>query len=244
MTVNILPRTAWNAAPPRWQEKISSSGVFIHYNGPEVGRNILAGDYESVASFIKNIQSFHMGPSRGWPDLAYSFIVDSVGRAWTGRGWGVAGAHTLNHNWSSHAIFLPLGGNQQPTEAQIATCRLVVEEHNRRFGVGFVRGHREVNSTSCPGDPVMARIAEFASGAAAPQPVEPDEDDDMAKQIMIRDDRTGTVWNVDGNTRYRLEPPEVELLRYLGVQLVDRRGADNASSVTWLRSCKDLGRPK
>lgn len=70
---------------------------------------------------------------------------------------------------------------------------------------------------------------------------EPDEDDDM-KQVMIRDDRTGAVWNVCGNTRYRLEPPEVELLSYLGIQLIDRKGADNASSVTWLRSCKDLGR--
>jgi hypothetical protein len=67
------------------------------------------------------------------------------------------------------------------------------------------------------------------------------EDDDM-KQVMIRDDRTGAVWNVCGNTRYKLEPPEVELLSYLGVQLIDRKGADNASSVTWLRSCKDLGR--
>lgn len=70
---------------------------------------------------------------------------------------------------------------------------------------------------------------------------EPDEDDDM-KQVMIRDDRTGAVWNVCGNTRYKLEAPEVELLSYLGIQLIDRKGADNASSVTWLRSCKDLGR--
>jgi hypothetical protein len=76
------------------------------------------------------------------------------------------------------------------------------------------------------------------------QIVEPTPEEDDMKQIMIRDDRTGVVWNVCGNTRYKLEPPEVELLSYLGVQLVDRKGADNASSVTWLRSCKDLGREK
>jgi hypothetical protein len=75
------------------------------------------------------------------------------------------------------------------------------------------------------------------------QPVEPDEDDDMAKTVMIRDDRTGVIWHVDGNTRYRLEAPEVELLTYFGVELVAKTGADNASSVTWLRSCKDLRRP-
>jgi hypothetical protein len=60
---------------------------------------------------------------------------------------------------------------------------------------------------------------------------------------MIRDDRTGVIWHVDGNTRYRLEAPEVELLTYFGVELVAKTGADNASSVTWLRSCKDLRRP-
>lgn len=85
---------------------------------------------------------------------------------------------------------------------------------------------------------LLAKIVE-ANGPTPP----PDPDEDDVKQIMIRDDRTGTVWNVCGNTRYRLEAPEVELLSYLGVQLVDRKGADNASSVTWLRSCKDLGRP-
>lgn len=242
MTVKILPRSAWNAAAPRWREPIRSAGVFIHYNGPEVSRGVLAGDYDSVASFLKGIQGFHMGPSRGWPDIAYSFAVDSMGRAWELRGWGIAGAHTLNWNWDSHAIFLPLGGDQKPTDIQIATCRLLVAEHNQRFGAGFVRGHRQVNQTSCPGDEVMARITEFAPGAVAPPTVEPDEDDDM-KQIMIRDDRTGTVWHVCGNTRYKLEAPEVELLTYLGVQLVDRKGADNESSVTWLRSCKDLRRP-
>lgn len=83
-------------------------------------------------------------------------------------------------------------------------------------------------------------LAEVAK-AITPTPPTPDEDD--VKQVMIRDDRTGTVWNVFGNTRYKLEPAEVDFLTYLGVQLIDRKGADNASSVTWLRSCKDLGRP-
>jgi hypothetical protein len=88
----------------------------------------------------------------------------------------------------------------------------------------------------------MARIlAGDFHGNPTPPPPDPDEDD--VKQVMIRDDRTGTVWNVFGNTRYKLEAAEVDFLSYLGVELVDRKGADNASSVTWLRSCKDLGRP-
>jgi len=76
------------------------------------------------------------------------------------------------------------------------------------------------------------------------QIVEPTPEEDDMKQIMIRDDRTGTIWHVFGNTRYRLEAPEVELLTYFGVELVAKTGAENDSSVTWLRSCKDLGREK
>jgi len=132
--------------------------VFIHYNGPAVSNAVLAGDYDSVAAFLRGTQNYHMN-SNGWPDIAYSFCVDSVGRIWELRGWNVAGAHTMNWNWKSHAIFLPLGGNQEPTEEQPASCRTAIAEHNRRYGNGFVKGHQQApNQTSCPGPAVMARI--------------------------------------------------------------------------------------
>lgn len=92
------------------------------------------------------------------------------------------------------------------------------------------------------GDLEALLLKEIGKITGSNQNPEPDEDDDM-KQVMVRDDRTGVIWNVCGNTRYKLETDEVALLQYLGIQLIDRKGADNASSVTWLRSCKDLGRP-
>lgn len=68
------------------------------------------------------------------------------------------------------------------------------------------------------------------------------EPEDEVKQVMIRDPRTGTVWHVCGNTRYRLaEQAEVDTLAFLGVQLVTQGGD---ALVTWLRTTKDLGRPR
>ena len=70
----------------------------------------------------------------------------------------------MDWNWKSHAIFLPLGDGQQPTEAQIAACRTVIAEHNRRYGDGFVKGHQQApNQTSCPGPVVLDLFADMSN---------------------------------------------------------------------------------
>jgi hypothetical protein len=251
MMVEILGRDRWGARPPAWNPGpvTSSVGVFIHYNGGSpLPASVTSGDFESVAAHLRSVQNHHMG-GNGWPDIAYSFCVDAVGRVWELRGWGVAGAHTLNWNWESHAIYLPIGGDQTPTDAQVASCRAVIAEHDRRYGQGFVKGHRQApNSTSCPGEPTM-RLIEAGrfdpssggegDGTVAPQPV--DEDDDV-KPVIVVDYRTGFHWHVFGNTRYRLESAdEVNVLKFLGVPVISE-GGDGL--VNWLRACKDLGRPK
>ena len=73
-----------------------------------------------------------------------------------------------------------------------------------------------------------------------PPPPEPEEDE--VKPVIIKDPRpNGRFWHVCGNTRYRLESPdEVDVLRFLGVPLITE-GGDGL--VSWLRACKDLGRP-
>jgi len=174
--MNYQTRADWGAQPPKWNPGVvtNSQGVFIHYNGPAVSNNVLAGDYQAVRTFLQGIQRFHQN-TQGWPDIAYSWCVDSMGTIWELRGWDRAQAATLNWNWSSHSIFLPLGGNQAPTDAQIAGCQTVIAEHNRKYGNGFVRGHQDApNSTSCPGPVVlpMVRAGKFTP-AATPTPTRP-----------------------------------------------------------------------
>lgn len=186
--------------------------------------------------------------SRGWPDIAYSFAVDSRGVAYTLRGWGVAGAHTLDWNWNSHAIFLPLGDDQEPTDAQIATARQLVADHNHMFGVGFLKGHRQApNSTSCPGDAVMRRIAEFDPTVPQPEVPDPDQEEDDVKPFVVVDPRPGrSAWHVFGNTRYRLaSQQEIDSAVFAGAKYISVNAGDQSAVdgiVNWLRSCKDLGR--
>jgi hypothetical protein len=231
-------RAQWGAKPPTWNPGFvsNSQGVFIHYNGPAVSNAVLAGDYDSVKRFLQGIQSYHQNTNK-WPDIAYSWCVDSMGRIWELRGWNTAQAATLNWNWSSHSIFLPLGDKQAPTDAQIAGCQTVIAEHNRRYGTGFVRGHQDApNSTSCPGTVVLplVRAGRF-NPPSTPQPSRPNipqaipvppiptppgVDLKMNKPVMMQEPN-GTVWIYYSGTPWRVHvqtPADVNAFRFMGVE--------------------------
>jgi hypothetical protein len=247
--MQVVTRAEWGARPPKWREAISiSKGVFIHYNGgSNLPAPVVGGDFDAVCAHLRGVQSYHMN-TQGWPDIAYSFCVDSVGRIYELRGFAVAGAHTLGWNWDSHAIYLPLGGDQAPTDVQIAAANQVIAEHDRRFGAGFVKGHQQApNSTSCPGGPTMARIlaGDFHATDPMPPPPPPDPDEDDVKPVIVVDPRPGkSAWHVFGNTRYRLaSQAEIDTLAYMGTEIVTGDPSNPDPIVNWLRACKDLGRP-
>jgi hypothetical protein len=227
--MQFVTRAQWGAAPPKWRETFPrSEGVFIHYNGPAVAAPVYAGQSGPVRSFLQGIQRFHMGPQRGWPDIAYSWACDTTGSIYELRGWGVAQAATLNWNWKSHSIFLILGEGQRATDAQWAAVRTIVAEHNRRYGRGFVKGHRQApNSTSCPGDLVIADLAAGKGNPGPtptpPQPLPPiptppgvDVSKNQPKMIEIGKH----VWMFFDNSPFRVRiqtPADVQAYRFMGV---------------------------
>lgn len=239
MNIEVRGREAWGARPPKWRGTVSNSqGIFIHYNGGPVPANVLAGDPSAVAAFLRSTQNFHMD-HQGWPDIAYSWCVSNDGRGgaivWDLRGWGTEGAHTLNWNERSHAIFFPIGGDQAPTDAQVAAARFIVAEHARRYGGGFVKGHREApNSTSCPGEPTMGliRAGRFtpSSGDVVAPPSPPGVDVQVNKPEMVREPN-GTVWMFYSGSPWRSHvktPADVQTFQFFGVPFkgVDQRTAD------------------
>lgn len=142
-----VSRAEWGARPPKNRSTIrSSQGMFTHYTAGPRAANRAAG----IAQ-VRGIQRFHQD-SRGWADIGYSFLVDDEGTIYEGRGWGVAGGHTNGWNSRSHAVCAILNDGQQPTPQMLAALRWVHDEHDRRYGNGFHRSHRDVNPTSCPGD--------------------------------------------------------------------------------------------
>lgn len=145
----IHGRGEWGARPAtsRIRQPYIAETVVHHTadDGPDA--NTVAAE----AAYMREIQAFHMGPSRGWSDIAYSLIVMPSGRPWKGRGIGIIGAHVANHNTGRAGICL--AGNfetSEPTRAQLATLRHLVKNHPKLRGKP-VKGHRDFGGTSCPG---------------------------------------------------------------------------------------------
>jgi hypothetical protein len=102
--------------------------------------------------------------TRGWNDIAYSFLINHEGTIYEGRGVGIAGGHTAGHNTISHAVCL-LGNFEidRPTAAALASL-VELGRHGHAEGwwrEGFTGGHRDASgaSTSCPGKFLYTQLA-------------------------------------------------------------------------------------
>lgn len=173
----FVSRAEWGARPPKSRVTIGrSEGMFTHYTAGPRATNRAAG----VAQ-VRGIQRFHQD-SRGWADVGYSFLVDDEGTIYEGRGWGVAGGHTNGWNSKSHAVCAILADGDRPTPQMLAGLRWCHDEHDRRYGRGFHRSHREVNATSCPGDILHGwmQAGMPVEGTPAPPPAPPAPTPDQA----------------------------------------------------------------
>lgn len=136
-----------------------------------------------VPSLLRGIYAYHT-QSRGWSDIGYNFLVDRFGRIWEGRAGGVArpviGAHTLGYNEYSFAMsaignFDVAGAPQAMVDAykrlfawklslhniNASATRIYVK--NRYFAA--INGHRDADSTACPGRYLYAKLPEIRTGA-------------------------------------------------------------------------------
>ena len=81
--VEILPRAAWAgdafpAGPVAPEPDVRV--LVVHHT---VDANTYRPD--DVVGLLQDIHRFHTGGERGWPDIAYNFIVDRFGRVWETR---------------------------------------------------------------------------------------------------------------------------------------------------------------
>lgn len=138
--VSIVPRSEWGARAPRSRSTTSWSqrrGVTVHYSAGPPNQS------------VRSIQDFHMD-GNGWADIGYNFLVDRSGTAYEGRGWLVVGAHAAPRNVAGIGVCYI--GRDGMTDAAKRTVIALYDEANRRAGRTLARkGHRDINSTSCPG---------------------------------------------------------------------------------------------
>ncbi|WP_159944816.1 MULTISPECIES: N-acetylmuramoyl-L-alanine amidase [unclassified Nocardiopsis] len=139
--VSIRSRSSWGARAPRSVSRTTWSarrGFTVHHSaGPPT-------------QSIRSIQDFHMD-GRKWSDIGYNLLVDRNGTAYEGRGWLVVGSHAAGFN-TSHIGVCFVGSDGHATDAARATIRALYDEACKRAGRRLsITGHRDLNSTTCPG---------------------------------------------------------------------------------------------
>ena len=181
---SIQPRSAWGARPPTSTPTIAP-GLKLAIVHHSVGGNTYSA--AEVPSVLRAIQAYHQDV-QGWSDFAYNFAVDRFGRTWEGRAGGikqvVVGGHSSGFNTGSVGVvvlgdFTSASAPSSATEAvanliswkfalhhvyPASTVAFTTVTGSAKYPPGTtvtlprVIGHRDVQSTSCPGNGLYGRL--------------------------------------------------------------------------------------
>jgi len=153
----VICREAWGAQP--------ISGELIEHTIDQITVHhtaVVLDDNADAPAHIRGHQEFHQ--SRGWADLAYHFIIDAEGNIYEGRPVAAAGDTGTDYDPKGHLLVCCEGdfNQQEVPAAQYEALIAMLAWGAAEFAVdpGEIRGHRDVASTSCPGDNLYAFIAD------------------------------------------------------------------------------------
>ena len=143
---------------------------------------------------VEDIHRWHK--NNGWAGIGYHFLVRKDGKVYRGRPENMMGAHASGANYNSIGICFE--GNYQheqsmPAAQQNAGAELVTYLKGK-YNINKVIAHRDVCSTSCPGQyfPFNA----IASGAPTVTPSQPTQID--ARRVFVCQMQSCIGVTVDG----------------------------------------------
>ncbi|HVE67040.1 MAG TPA: N-acetylmuramoyl-L-alanine amidase, partial [Solirubrobacteraceae bacterium] len=172
----IVGRDAWCAAqcPPREDPGYGNVRVgFVHHT-------VNANDYtpQESPAIVLAICRYHRN-SNGWSDVGYNFLVDRYGQVFEGRAGGVdravVGAQASGYNSASTGV-ANIGefSTEGQTPAGLGALARLLSWKLGLHGVPYegrvtvngrtferISGHRDANSTGCPGDALYAQLPEL-----------------------------------------------------------------------------------
>ena len=163
------------------------NGIVLHHTGVSVPQSV-----EIIHNYHKN--------HNGWAGIGYHYYVRKDGSIYKGRPEEYAGAHCPGVNSSSIGICAEGNFNEEEMseeqkQAIIELIAYVKEEHD----IEYVKGHREILATSCPGENYP--LEEIRNAEITPEPSpEPEPEEYTFEQfvmdVQIAEGQTGK-W-IDG----------------------------------------------
>lgn len=159
--MKIITRGEWGARPWRGKQvrlsKWRVKGIVLHHSGVEEG--------PSGVKAVQAFERYHMD-TQGWDAVGYNWLVDQAGSVFEGRGSGMRAAATKGWNSRSESICYVGWGWVPLSDAAASSIKELIEDIQGRYGGRlWVKGHRDLGSTTCPGDWLYQWMA---SGAEEP----------------------------------------------------------------------------
>lgn len=177
----IITRQGWDARPAKGGRftpiRRKVQGIVVHHSGVKNGP-------QGVAA-VKAFERFHMD-TRGWRGIAYNWLVDEQGVVYEGRGGGVVSGATRGWNSRTESIcYTGYGFDVIPAQA-LAAIEWLISDIQRRYGGDlWVKGHRDLGKTSCPGSKLYAWLQDGMPNAD-PQVEQPSLDLDTLERAVNR----------------------------------------------------------
>jgi hypothetical protein len=179
MPVSIIEREVWSAKP--------AVGGYVTHQPTRITVHHFGGLLTSAwkgADTVRATQKGHMDPpvkdasgkriggGRGWKDIGYHFIIGPDGTVWRGRPERVVGSHVADKNTGNLGI--SVYGNfmkeNVPQPAIDALAELLADLSTRHsIPIDKIYGHKDQQSTDCPGNALYALLPEIRKAAAAIQ---------------------------------------------------------------------------
>lgn len=151
--------THWGQRPPNCETPNpigSGSTLFVHYSASDGSGIDKKG--EPIVT-MHNLQNFHMD-GRGWCDIAYSYVVIQPRGIFKrplifkGRGFDAVPASQEGFNTGNVSVCVVADSNDRIKRGTTRALAYIV----RRCPATTVKGHRDVNSTDCPGDKLYSKV--------------------------------------------------------------------------------------
>lgn len=182
MSKTIISRKGWGSRGPKkpftWLNKNRVKGVALHHSGVKNG--------PKGVSAVKAFEKHHMD-SNGWNAIAYNWLVDEEGVIYEGRGAGVVSAATRPWNSRTESICYTGDGDKPVPPKALESIRWLTSSVQERYDNKlWVKGHRDLASTSCPGTWLYNWLQ---GGMGIDRMPEPQEWDGIKTQI----DRLGAI---------------------------------------------------
>jgi len=162
--LTVIARKQWNARAAKASNMTPLKGAWskltVHHSA-ETSSDPSGGSLEDSAASLRGIQRFHI-EEKGWGDIGYHFMIDAAGRIFEGRELNWQGAHAGGANNAQNVGICLLGDFERraPTAAALKSLELLVDDLRQRFKIRENRlyAHKELNTTSCPGDAIVAWV--------------------------------------------------------------------------------------